>query len=125
LEAGGISDENDEFFRKNIGRIVCHESSADNKRTRTESSVDNTTSQVNNTVLSANESTLATLGKLGKISTHNPQWRLNRNWDLLNGILIDLGHHLLRRKMARENEERHNQSLKRAEIRVDIYQEAH
>jgi hypothetical protein len=77
------------------------------------------------TVISANESTMVTLGKLWRVSTHNPRWRLNRNWELLNGIATDLSNQPLRIKMAIENDERHNQSLKEADRRVERYQESH
>jgi hypothetical protein len=84
-----------------------------------------TTQQLKITVLSANQATLTTLEKLHKTKTHNPRWRLNRNWELLHGIMIDLNRQPLTLKIACENCERHVKSLEVASITAIMYQERH
>jgi hypothetical protein len=64
------------------------------------------------TILSANDSTLVILGKLGRIDTHNPRRHLNRNWELLQGISTDLGNQPLKLKKAKY--ELHDRSLDKA-----------
>jgi hypothetical protein len=60
------------------------------------------TNQLRITVLSVNQATLTTLGKLWKTETHNPRWGLNRNWELLSGIKSDLEGQSLKLKAAQD-----------------------
>jgi hypothetical protein len=76
------------------------------------------------TVLSGNQWTISTLEKLYKTEAHNPRWHLNRNWELLHGIMNDLKGQLLKVKMALDNDERHKSSLKVANTLVLKYQES-
>jgi hypothetical protein len=77
------------------------------------------------TILSANESTLITLGKLDRVTGHNPRWRLNRNWELLHGLFDDLGNQPLKLKLARKDYEIHDRSIEEAERRIIAYQQLH
>jgi hypothetical protein len=76
------------------------------------------------TVLLGNQSTISVLGNLYKTESHNPRWRLNRNWELLHGITNDLKGQPLKLKMAIDDDERHQSSLKVANIMVLKYQES-
>jgi hypothetical protein len=64
------------------------------------------------TALSENQSSIFILRKLEQTETHNPMWRLNRNWGLLHGIRSDLNGQLLKVIMAHENNERHKKSIR-------------
>jgi hypothetical protein len=75
------------------------------------------------TILSTNESTITTLEKLDRIGSHNPRWRLNRNWELLQGLSIDLGNQSLKLKLARKDYELHDRSIEDADRRIIAYQQ--
>jgi hypothetical protein len=77
------------------------------------------------TILSANESTIITLGKLDRVTGHNPRWRLNRNWELLHGLSNDLDNQPIKLKLARKNYEIHDRSIEEAERRIIAYQQLH
>jgi hypothetical protein len=77
------------------------------------------------TILSTNESTLITLGKLDRITSHNPRWRLNRNWELLHGLSKDLGNQSLKLKTSRKDYELHDRSVEDTERRIIVYQQLH
>jgi hypothetical protein len=81
--------------------------------------------QLKLTVLTTNSSTVQVLGKLGKTTTHNPRWCLNRNWELLHRIATDLGSQPLKLKMARANYELHDNSIEEAKRKMVIYQLHH
>jgi hypothetical protein len=75
------------------------------------------------TALSDNQSTFFVLESLRKTETHNPRWRLNRNWELLHGILNDLNGQQLKVQLADSDKERHKKLLGYTFFSVQTYQE--
>jgi hypothetical protein len=68
------------------------------------------------------EALLTTLVHILKIETHNPRWRLNRNWDILNSIMHNIHIHQLNWYLAQDDNPVHQYALRTANICIMEYE---
>jgi hypothetical protein len=76
-------------------------------------------------VITKHEASLDALCQLFKTDTHNPQWQLNRNWEILQSINHNNDIHNMKCQLAHDNSPTHQSAIDTANTCILEYQATH
>jgi hypothetical protein len=73
-------------------------------------------------VITKHEALLNALCQLFKTDSHNPQWRLNHNWEILQSIIHNNDIHNMKCQLAQDNNPTHQMAIDMANTHILKYQ---